>query len=171
MLKIEEIQNLRINSSVAREAYVHADKRLTDVLETKKTFEQKAFFLFNAYMAVSLAVFGVVGVLHRSGAKDSNMYALLLCGVLLVVGAVLFLIALLDSDYGTVGSDPDLWLNKGTIDGEDSVLPLMLAYITHHHKNRIQKSIASNNKKASLIRHGLFAGLAATAMLALFVSF
>jgi hypothetical protein len=170
VLKIEELQNLRINPGVAREAYAHAEKRLADTLEAKKTFEQKAFFLFNAYVAASLAAFGVVGALYRGGA-DSNMYAFLLCGVILVIGAGLFLSALLDSDYGAMGSDPALWLKKGTIDGEDSVLPLMLAYITHHHKNRIQKSSESNDKKSKLIRLGLFAGLVATVVLALLVAF
>jgi hypothetical protein len=170
VLKIEELQNLRINPGVAREAYAHAEKRLADALETKKTFEQKAFFLFNAYVAAALAAFGVVGALYRGGIGGSNMYAFLLCGATLLIGAGLFLSALLDSEYGAMGSDPDLWLNKGTIDGEDSVLPLMLAYITHHHKTRIQKSIESNNKKASLIRCGLFVGLVAAVLLALFVA-
>jgi len=65
MMTLEEIRASRINPLVVKEAHDQASKRLADVLDTKKTFEQKAFILFNAYIALALALFGVGGMLLR----------------------------------------------------------------------------------------------------------
>lgn len=165
MLTLEEIRYSKINPTVAREAYVQADRRLADVLDTKKAFEQKAFTLFNAYIAISLALLGVAGTIYKSGAVPGQAWPLVVVGLIFVVGASLFVVALLDQGYGALASDPDMWLNKGTIDGEDSVLPLMLAYITFYHKDRISKSVEANNAKARLIRCGIFVGAIAPVIL------
>lgn len=158
MMTLEELQHAKIHPVVAREAYVQADRRLVDVLDTKKSFEQKAFFLFNGYTAMALALFAVSGSVFREESISASV-PFWLAACVLLAGAALFVISLMDVKYGSPGSDPDMWLNRGTIDGEDSVLPLMLAYITHHHKNRIAKSITENNRKACLIRAGIVLGL------------
>jgi len=158
---------LKINPSIAREAYAQAEKRLSDTLETKKGFEQKAFVLFNAFIALALALCGVAATLYKTGGWANNVTPFLFSGLLMVAGAVCFALALLDKEYGALGSDPDMWLNSETIDGEDSTLPLMLAYITHHHKNRIKKSIEANNRKRERIRLGIFVGLAAPVVIVL----
>lgn len=75
-----------------------------------------------------------------------------------VVGAIFFVLALMDKTYGALASDPDMWLKSGTIDGDDSVVPLMLAYITYYHKERISKSTDANNSKAAKIRLGIYCG-------------
>jgi len=165
-MTLEEIRAGKINPLVAKEAYDQASKRLEDVLDTKKAFEQKAFILFNAYVTFALAVFGAGGMLLRAIDATLPAWPFLLSGLAFVVGATLFVLALLDQGYGSLASDPEMWLNKGTIDGEDSVLPLMLAYITYYHTDRIRKSIEANNRKARLIRYGIYAGVAAPVVLA-----
>ena len=60
-----------------------------------------------------------------------------------------------------MGSKPDMWLRQGIIDGADSALPFMMAYIAQHHLGRIDQSIANNEKKAWLINRGIYIGCAA----------
>ncbi|MDP1673025.1 MAG: hypothetical protein Q8L65_07895, partial [Burkholderiales bacterium] len=153
--------------TVAKEAHDQALRCLTDLLDVKKEFEKKAFFLFNAYVALALAGFGVGGTLLKEKVAGLQAYPFIFTGLIFVIGAGFFAKALLDDKYGTVGSNPEMWLNKGTIDGEDSVIPLMLAYITFHYKNRIEQSIFANNRKAKSIRIGILLGLATPVALAL----
>ena len=160
-MTLEEIRYSKINPLVSREAYDQASKRLADALDTKKAFEQKAFILFNAYIALSLALFGVGGTIYRGAMETMPAWPFLVAGSMLLFGAALFVWALLDKGYGSLASDPDMWLNKGTIDGDDGVVPLMLAYITFYHKDRITRSMDANDLKARLIRFGIFFGLAA----------
>jgi hypothetical protein len=165
MLTIEEIRASKINPSIAKEAYLQSEKKMQDLLEIKKTFEQKAFFLFNAYTAMALALFGVAGTLYNTGAIPGHVWPFAVTGLLFVAGAALFVFALLDANYGSLGSSPSMWLTRGIIDGGDRALPLMLAYLTFHHKNRITESIRSNDSKAKLIRYGIFIGLASPVFL------
>ena len=63
MLSLEQLKQSKINPLVAREAYLQAEKRLSDVLDTKKSVEQKASNLFSAYVTVALALFGIGGAI------------------------------------------------------------------------------------------------------------
>jgi hypothetical protein len=58
MLTLAELQTSVINPDVAREAYVHADRHLSDLLDVKKSFEQKAATLLSAYMTIAVALCG-----------------------------------------------------------------------------------------------------------------
>jgi hypothetical protein len=87
-----------------------------------------------------------------------------------VVGAVLCLLALIDDSYGALGSHPEMWLNKGTIDGVDAALPAMLAYITHHHHGRINQSVKANAAKARKIRWGIGLGIASLFVLVVWLA-
>jgi hypothetical protein len=42
-MTLEEIERSQVNLDIAREAFDQASKRLADMLDTKKAFEQKAF--------------------------------------------------------------------------------------------------------------------------------
>jgi len=128
MMTLKEIERSNVNKDVAREAYEQAAKRLTDALETKKSYEQKAFTLFNAYLTISLALFGVGSALYKDDGFAFPVIAFWVCGGIFVFGAVFFVLALMDERYGALASSPDMWLNRGTIDGDDTVLPRMLAW-------------------------------------------
>jgi hypothetical protein len=65
----------------------------------------------------------------------------------------------------SLASSPDMWLTKGVIDGNDCTVSLMLAYITFYHHKRIEKSTIGNDKKATLIRFGVYLGVAAPLVL------
>ena len=71
-MDLSAIASAHINADVAREAYVQASIRLSDVLDTRKTFDQKAFTLFTGYMTAALAASGVSGAIY----KDHGLTAL-----------------------------------------------------------------------------------------------
>jgi hypothetical protein len=170
MMTLAELQAAEINPDVAREAYEQSSKRLEDALTTKAGHEQKAFALLGGFIAVSLALFGA-GSVFLSGEEQGDMVALpfLVAGVIQVVGACFFLWALLDDIYGALGSHPEMWLNRGTIDGGDAVLPAMLAYIAHHHRDRINRSVQANNSKAIKIRIGTVLGMVSLLVLGIWL--
>jgi hypothetical protein len=165
MMTLKEIERSNVNKEVAREAYEQATKRLMDALETKKSYEQKAFTLFNAYLTISLALFSVGGALYKDSGFAFPVIAFWVCGGIFVLGAAFFVLALMDDRYGALASNPDMWLNHGTIDGDDTVLPRMLAYVTFYHQERIDQSNAANSSKALHIRYGILIGLSAPIVL------
>ena len=93
------------------------------------------------------------------------MIAFWVCGGIFVLSAAFFVVALMDDHYGALASNPDMWLNRGTIDGDDTVLPRMLAYVTFYHQERIDQSNAANGAKALHIRYGILIGLTAPIVL------
>jgi hypothetical protein len=163
MLTELELQALseKIDLDVAREAHVQAEKRLQDVLGTKQSFEQKAFTLFGAYTTLSFALIGVAGTMFKDQGVSSIVVALGVAGSLLIIGVALLLRVFHARNYGVLGSNPEVWLQSGTIDGGTKVLPLMLTYMTFHHQNRIKVSIASNNHMAKVITQAIYCGLLA----------
>jgi hypothetical protein len=158
MMTLGQIEKSQVNLEVAREAFDQASKRLADMLDTKKAFEQKAFTLFSGYLTLSIALFGVAATLYKDHGLSSTVISFMLVELTLIAGAVCFVFTPMDERYGAIASDPNMWLNKGTIDGDDTVLPRMLAYITYYHQGRIDVSIESNNAKATHIRRGILLG-------------
>ena len=61
MLTLQELQSLTINPAVAREAYTQVDRHLIDILDVRKSFEQKAATLMGAYITISVALLGIGG--------------------------------------------------------------------------------------------------------------
>jgi len=159
MMTLAELQDAQINPLVAREAYEQSARRLADALDTKTAFEQKAFTLFGGYLTITLALFGAGGAIHSMPNTQHLVIPLWLTGAVFAGGAVCFMLALIDKEYGAVASHPEMWLNPGTIDGPDAVVPTMLAYITFYHGARIDTSVAMNNHKAKLIKAGILAGI------------
>ena len=158
MLTLQELQSSTINAAVAREAYVQVDRYLADMLDVKKSFEQKAATLLGAYITVSVALFGIGGAIFKEVGTGQKVWPFFGAGLTFIAGAWCFIIALKSGKYGAVGSTPEAWLNRGTIDGGDNALPAMLAYITHHHHERIEISVKSNEQKARWITAGIVFG-------------
>jgi hypothetical protein len=48
MLDLDELKNSVINPTVAKEVYLQAEKRLADLLDLRKSVEQKASSFFSA---------------------------------------------------------------------------------------------------------------------------
>ncbi len=168
MLSLSELQASTINPDVAREAYVQVDRHLSDLLDVKKSFEQKAATLLGAYVTIAVALFGIGGAIFKDtgiGPKDWPFFG---AGAAFVIGAWFFVAALKSGRYAAVGSTPEMWLNRGTIDGGETALPAMLAYVTFHHSERIRLCETSNESKARFITAGIVTGpLAAIVFLCL----
>jgi hypothetical protein len=172
MLTLEELQGLQINAAVAREAYTQVDRHLIDILEVKKSFEQKAATLLGAYITVSVALFGIGGAIFRDSGAGAKAWPFFAGGLVFIVGAWCFIAALKAGQYAALGSTPEMWLNKGTIDGGDNALPAMLAYITFHHHDRIAISLSGNRLKARWISAGIILGpVASVTFMLLFFTF
>jgi hypothetical protein len=161
MLSLEELRSAKINPAVAREAYDQASTRLADILDTRKSYEQKAFTLFSGYLTISLSLFAAGVALLNQSQPLHFVVTVWTGGVVFLVGAFLLVQALLDSRYGAMGSDPEVWIAPGVIDGGDDALPLILAYLTHMYQDRIDRSANANEGKAGWIRAGVFVGMAA----------
>jgi hypothetical protein len=161
MLTLEEIRQSKINPLAVREAYSQAEKRLAYASDTKKALEQKSFTLLNAYITVSAALFGAAGFLLRDSPLTGIPLPFILSGTLTSVGAMVLVWALLDQPFGAQGSDPNMWLNKGTIDGDDNAAYVMLAYVVYYHQDRIDLSVASIESMARKMRIAVLSGVAA----------
>jgi hypothetical protein len=161
MLTLEELQASTINPAVAREAYTQVDRHLMDIIEVRKTFEQKAATLMGAYITISVALFGIGGAIFREAGVAAKVWPFFGAGLVLIIGAWCFIVALKSGTYAALGSTPEMWLNRGTIDGSDNAVAAMLAYITFHHRHRIAISEQGNQRKARWIDAGIFLGPAA----------
>jgi len=158
MLTLEDLQASTINSAVAREAYVQVDRHLVDILDIRKSFEQKAASLMGAYVTISVALFGIGGAIFKDGGVPTKVYPFFGAGLVFIAGAWCFIVALKSGQYAAVGSTPEMWLNRGTIDGGDSAVAAMLAYITFHHRERINTCLKGNKRKANWIDAGIYLG-------------
>jgi hypothetical protein len=158
MLTLEELEGLQINASVAREAYTQVDRHLIDILEVKKSFEQKAATLLGAYITVSVALFGIGGAIFKDSGAGTKAWPFFASGLVFIIGAWCFIAALKAGKYAALGSTPEMWLNRATIDGGDNALSAMLAYITFHHRDRIAISQSGNELKARWISAGIMLG-------------
>ncbi len=166
MLDLDELKATTLNPIVTKEIYLQAEKRLIDVLDTKKSIEQKASTFFSAYLTVSLALFGIGGAIFKEHGSNAKALPFFLAGAAFVGGAIIFMFALKDEKYGFLGSPPDMWLHKGTVDGGDNALDAMYAYLAFFHAERISASATSNRTKILLVRWGMVAGLLATSIFA-----
>lgn len=166
MLSLKELHAAKIDPDLAREAHSQASARLADGLETKKSFEQKSMTLFGGYTVVALAMFGT----SASSIDEGNPWltgGLIVCGVSLTIGALLFVLALLDRDHGALGSQPTEWLTQEAIDSRESAVPHLLAYQVFHLQARIEATAASNKKTRRYVRAGIFIGLIVPWLLAI----
>jgi hypothetical protein len=130
---------------------------------------RKLLRFFGGYLTIALAIFGAGGAVFCNQEMQSLIVPFWATGMVIVSGTACFLMALKSESYGALASHPDMWLNAGTIDGPDTVLPTMLAYITYHHRERIDTSIAMNEAKAWWIQCGIWAGIASPPLFAVLV--
>lgn len=158
MMTLDELQSSTINAVVAREAYSQVDRHLLDILDVRKSFEQKAATLMGAYVTISVALFGIGGAIFKDGGTATKVYPFFGAGLVFIAGAWCFIVALKSGQYAAVGSTPEMWLNRGTIDGADSAVAAMLAYLTYYHRERIAICVKGNKRKANWIDAGIYLG-------------
>ena len=156
----------RLNPEVAKEALVQTEKRLADVLDVRKSTEQKAQALFTAYVTLSIALFGIGGALVREVATRPIGWPFLAAGMFLLLGGGVLVFTQKGAEYGYLGTAPVVWLQAGTIDGGEQALPLVLASTVLDHEKRINGSLVSNRRKRVMMYAGMVCGLVAATTLA-----
>lgn len=169
MLSLDELWKLQINADVAKEAFAQGERRLADILDTKKTIEQKATSMFSAYVTIALAISGVGAAVFKDPTRSKSAIAFLLPIALFVCGAGCFMSALKGATYGTLGSSPTKWLRAGVIDSlKDGAEPARtLAQLAHEFEEQINGGVAANDKKFTAIHRGMKLGLIGVAAFAL----
>jgi hypothetical protein len=167
MMTVEELQKSNVNAEVAKEALAQSEKLLIDVLDTKKSLEQKATTLFGTFVTIALALFGIGGALIRDNQFHQTAYAFFIAGAFFVCGAAIFVNALKPAEYGNLGSEPSMWLVSGRIDGKADALARMFAYVTHYHSRRIEISEQSNGSKRRSLNRGMWSGVTGSLALCL----
>lgn len=160
MLNEEDLRGLSINIEIAREAFAQVERRLEDVLETKKIIEQKATTLFSGYIAVSLGTFGFGAALLREPALRNIAWPFFLAGAFFVFGAAAFQAALVGAKYGYRGSSPESWLRGGVIDGQSEELGRMLSYLAGRRANMLNIGLLANDRKYRAVHIGMALGVA-----------
>jgi len=159
MLTPDEIHGLAsVNLNIAKEAHAQTEKYLLDVLEVKRSVEQKATSLFSAYVTIALALFGLAAAIMKEAPAGLSPWPFAVAGSCLVVGMVCFIWANWPMQYGYTGSLPSMWLVRGRIDGSDDDLADMFAYLTQSQQGRIDASHLSNARKVLALRLGMGAG-------------
>jgi hypothetical protein len=162
MLTDNEIRSLDVGLEVAKEAFAQAEKLLQDVLETKRSFEQRASTLFTAYVTISLALFGIGGTLLRDAGSVHRAVPFLLAGLVFVMGAQFFVWALRPAEYGNLGSDPSEWLKPDTLTSGEGEIAKTYACLVRAYDTRIDVSEKSNTLKRRLLSAGMWCGIAGT---------
>src|SRR5260370_7800810 len=99
MLDLDELKATTLNPIVTKEIYLQAEKRLIDVLDTKKSIEQKASTFFSAYLTVSLALFGIGVAIFKEHVSNAKALPFFLAGAAFVDGALIFILALKDQKF------------------------------------------------------------------------
>jgi hypothetical protein len=161
ILTLDELQASTIQADVAKEAYAQVEKRLSDLLETKKSFETRAASLLTGFTTLALALAGAGGTFFTSQplvdhAPKGLPWAFFLAAIPLLLAAWSMLIALYPTLYGNLGTSPEVWLVRDVIDAPDNVVPPMQAYMVFHMNQRITDAEKANNKKAKHIIEGAF---------------
>jgi hypothetical protein len=161
LMSLDEIWAAKnINKEVVREAYSQVSQLLADMLEAKRTFDQKALSLFTAYVTVALAPFGLaVGAANAASPIHDMFGPLCGIGVLFSIGAFLFVAALRDADYGMLGSAPGTWLREDVLQSDnDDMVHRVMASVVRRYQERLVISAQSNASKTLLIRAGMIVG-------------
>lgn len=165
-LDADALARADISENVAREALLQAREMFADLMDVRKGYDSKALGLFGGFITVSLALFGVAGA-ALAGDLLLRWEPFGLAGAAYATGAVCFMCALWDKWYGHAGSHPDVWLRRGTIDGREGVLGRTLAQVASYYRERIELTLAANNRKKWWIRLGIAIGAGAPFLLAL----
>jgi len=159
MLKLEEIQKIEINIDIVQDGLKFAEQKLTDVLQTKESLDQKAFSLLRAYVLILGLSCLSIYYLCANGLFDSNLfYAFSAILSSIMIGILCLSCSICALKYGTQGRSPDTYLQPDILDGNERVRATVLGYILHGYQKRIGASCQSNEKKSKLINLGIFFG-------------
>lgn len=159
MVEFDELKEYPADLELTMQVYETADKRLSDVLQTKSSIDQKALSLFGGYLVVALAMLAAAGT--TGVVTEPLRLGLLVGGLGFVAGASHFVWALTARDYGVAGTNPEVWLTPEVLSKGANAITTVLMEEAWRMQKRIKVSIASNNRGHDLIQRGIVLGLSA----------
>lgn len=170
VLTLTQLETVAIQPDVGKEAYSQVEKRLIDLLETKKSLETRAASMLASFTTLALAVAGAGAAFFSSQplvdhAHKGLPWIFFITGLLFMLGAWSMVVVLIPSENGNLGTSPEIWLESGVIDAPSNITPDIQAYMLVYMGERIDKTMAANEKKADYMIQGAF--LASSAPLAL----
>jgi hypothetical protein len=131
-----------------------AEKRLQDILNTKRELEQKAYVLFAGYITAAFALFGLAERL------EDISYWLIGSAFFFCFGVVMLFFVINTSKYGTVGRNPYDWLEDPVyLTVKSNHLAHIYAYVLHDYIADIEISKQSNAYKVFYLRVAVLLGL------------
>lgn len=97
---------------LAKAAMEQSEKRLVDFLEIRRALEAKMTTMFGIYISVTLALYGLSGVLtgRPATAPGGTSWGVFGAGCLFLGGAFILGLALRPSEGALLGGTPDFWL-------------------------------------------------------------
>ncbi len=147
-------ETVNINYEIVKEAHDQVEKKMAHVLKAKDSTDVKLFSLFNAYMPTLVAAFGsCIFFIQQKNWPFLSFLAPLT--IFLLVSIMYFLSAFDSGDHGSIGSDPDFWLQKDTISAANDVLSIKTALLVHSYQEAIKASMKSNDNKIRLRKTGI----------------
>ncbi|MFO1086530.1 MAG: hypothetical protein U1E21_18395 [Reyranellaceae bacterium] len=170
MIDREEIWKRDINPEAAKEVLAQAEKRLADLLDSKKSFEARGASLLTAFMTLALALIGAAGAFLTNGVLRAEYgpylpTVLFLSSIPLVFSAWCMIQVMQPGEYGNLGTEPSMWLRDKFIDAKTSLVSRMQATIAWDTQERLDKAFASNRRKSRYILIGSSAALVSPALL------
>lgn len=148
--KIEQIQDLKVNEKIVREALNQSEKKLIDFLENKKNICNKIFILFNVFISILIALVSAVAYVTQHQECKLFLYFIYPFGALLFLSVLFCLLALKADRYGSLGTKAGFWLRKDILEGNSNTLTVMLGYVLYSYKEKIETTYLSNEKKIRL---------------------
>ncbi len=171
MLTIQDIQQLKVNPEIAREALKQAEARHDDLEAAAKNLEKRAFTLLAGYSTVALFLFDQALKAKAAAPLDKAYLHFAIPGVMLIFANCLLVFAVRTLLYGSKGAHPASWLQPNTLDGDNGTLGTMLAYETHSYAVRIDASSGANRLKGIMLDLAIATGVAALGVFAYLVAF
>lgn len=148
----------KLNSKVVLEIVNQAKERLQDLLETNKAFISKAFTLLSGYITLSTVFLGLAINMYAKTNQTLLVLSCLCVSVGFFISTLFVLKSIKTSKHGTLGCDPNDWLNDEYTKGDDDTFNYMMLYLAENYQKRIQQSRQTNIKKNKEINIAILLG-------------
>ena len=163
MFEKSDIYNLAINAEAAKAILSQAEKMHSDLIDDKKSLENKASNFFGSYITIATALIGLGGVLAKTDYFGLSPLPFFVAGVLFIAGCFFFVSVQQSDTYGISGSDPKNWLESGWLDARNDVTSKLNAYLILQYKQKIEASMEANKKKRFRLKFGMYLGASSIA--------
>lgn len=132
----------------------NAERRLQDLLSTKKSMEYKAVNIFKSQITIASIILAIVNT-DLIKITDFTLWLVLASVVLFIAGSIFSLFCLQVANYGAVGGHPINWLQENIIKEEKNLKKLSLLNLDCY-VERLDISEKSNKQKAQFLQFSIW---------------